>query len=429
MTTMRSWTTLPFAFVFACAAVAACVLDLNGLTAGSGGSVGSAGDAGVGGDGGKGGVGGSAGGESTAGGGGDGGGGSGSGGEGGGGGMPGATITVTTVDAFCADGRALHGRNWREANDVVLQISCSSTPDCAAGFSLAALGTEPDCAGIELAQQSGCPTGVTAALKEVWFFGARHDPAGIEAFEALPTEPPLTMSFPGQRVVALTGGEGGGLTYVLGPEGGGGPTELWRAGEGTPFAAWSLYEVLDLDGYFVVGFERANPVLVMAALPPSLEPEHSWALVGCETPLRVEHHRRWEALPAKWVFQDRVVAACTSASGAIVYATEPLALATSLRTLALPSDVHPTAMALDRTGDHLFVWDDAGTLLSLNVISMTVTGRWTLGPSYAGAALVRLAESDELVLGGPAVGQLTLIQPQSAPSRCPGATQVVLASE
>jgi len=398
-----------------------CVLELDNLAgpsaaagaAGSGAGASSGGDGATGGDGASTSSGGTAG----------------QGGSSGGGGSGGSQpeITVSTVDTWCPDGRILDARKWKNADDVVLQIHCTTTPtDCSVGTTLAGLGEGPDCAGAFFAQHDGCPAGLASASKEYWFYSAHHGAAGVQAYEDLPKVAPLSLSVPGKRIVAMTGSENGGLTYVVGPEAGGGPTEIWVAGQAQPMAAWSPYEVTDLDGYFVVGAQVATgtPVLIMAGLPPALEPDTEWELVECETPARVEHHQKWvgSGASARWEFQDRVVATCDGALGGRVYATEPLQGQPMLRSMALPG-VHPSAVALSLSGDQLWVWDEAGKLTKVDIVTMTVLDQWSLPASYPGAAMARLPSSDELVLGGPTPGVVTLLHPGPGAPRCESASQ------
>lgn len=411
------------------AVCASCVLDLGGLTNGAGGvggtsdggaAVGGAG--GMAGDGGVGASGGAVGGASV-----------GGGGVGGTGGVA-NSVTVTTVDTWCADGRLVDAKNWREEDEVVLQLHCSATPsDCTAGTTLAGLGAAPSCPGTMLAQHSGCPVAVAAATGEYWYYSARHDAAGIEGYEDFPNLSPTPLALPGKRLIGMSGGDLGNLVYVIGPETGGGPTEVWLAGQGTPLAGWDVYEVADVDGYFIVGelVASGDPVLAMASVPPppTYAPEREWPLTDCEIPVAVEQHQEWFVSGNRWIFDDRVVAICDGATAGRVYATEPLQPASTLRSLALPAGVHPSKLATSLSGDEVWLWDDAGKLLQIDVVNMTVLAQYTLDASYAGAALERLPKTNEILIGGPAFGQVTLVQPDPNLSRCAGGSQRIVAAD
>ena len=401
---------------------ASCVIDLGGLVGGATGA-GASTTVGPSTTGGQGGLGGAAPGGA--------GGAGGSGGTGGtGGGGP--SVTVTTIDTMCADGRLVDAKNWRQEDEVVLQLHCSATPsDCSAGTTLAGLGLGPSCPGISFAQHAGCPAALSAATGEYWFFSAHTD--GIEGYEDFPDLAAVPLTFPGKRLIAMTGGDIGNLTYVLGPDSGGGPTEIWQAGQGAPLAGWDAYEIVDLDGYFIVGelVATGDPVLVMATVPPppSVTPDQQWSLGNCEVPVGVEHHQSWFLSGNRWLFADRVVAICDGAATGRVYATEPLQGEPNLRTLTLPTGIHPSKLATSLSGDEVWIWDDAGTLLHVDVVNMTLLAQYTLGGSYVGAALERMATTEELVIGGPALGQLTLVQPEASPSRCAGGAQRVVVAD
>mgnify|MGYP006969391221 CR=1 FL=1 len=423
---MRWWTAVAAAVV-AAALTASCVLDLDELTdgAGVGGMTGGVGAA-------SGGAFPGGGGASPGGGGASPGGGGAAAGGGGGGGVD--SVTVTTVDAWCADGRLVDAKNWRDQDEVVLQLHCTATPtDCSVGTTLAGLGPAPACPGTLLASYSGCPVAIAAAHAEHWYLRAHHDAAGIEGYEDVPNLAPATLALDGKRVIAMTGGDLGSLAYALGPESGGGPTEVWRAGDAEPLAGWDAYAIVDLDGYFTVGSVVASgdPVLVMATVPPppTFAPDQEWPLTDCEEPVAVEHHQVWSAADSRWLFDDRVVAICDGAMAGRVYATEPLRSAPALRSLALPDGVHPSKLATSLSGDEVWIWDDAGKLLHIDVVDMAVLAAYTLSASYAGAALERLPQTNEIVIGGPAPGQLTLVQPDAAASRCAGGSQRVVAGD
>ncbi len=89
--------------------------------------------------------------------------------------------------------------------------------------------------------------------------------------------------------------------------------------------------------------------------------------------------------------------------------------------VVLPGGGVVGSLAMDVGGGVAFGWDDAsGDLIGADLAGGTVLGTWHLGPSPAAPPLVRLPDSDTLMLAGPEAGGLTLFSPSQAALPCTG---------
>jgi hypothetical protein len=90
-------------------------------------------------------------------------------------------------------------------------------------------------------------------------------------------------------------------------------------------------------------------------------------------------------------------------------------------TVDLPNDGVVGSLAMDMSGGVAFGWDySAGNLLAADLAGGTVLGTWHLAPSLTAAPLIRLPNSDTLMLAGPLAGSLTLFSPYQATLPCSG---------
>ena len=339
-------------------------------------------------------------------------------------------VTFAQRVAPCAAGEMVGGApDARFLDDVLMSFDCSAGEDaCADATTIGHLGQSCSDSWRSLVTLDGCPLALQIGLQGKVLVQPSRTPAALRTINVTTGDMmvPGGWSLGNLGAVELLSVESyGGLTaFITRAPAPGAAGRVWLVGANGPPAPVEAFDGVDallIDGLYVVGrVDGAVQLLEIEWGGERTAQGRRWALDRCATPVALVHGRRFvvDATPPQWQGVDRAVVLCDRADGgSVVYALTPSALDGGLRALEL-SDLRAGAMALSPGEQDAWLWDPAGALVAIDVTAMAELARWERPPSYPRAGMVAAPFTDELVIGGPARGEVTVVNADPGGPRC-----------